>query len=110
MVSLIRTLAICEVTFSTLGTGEVFGETSLIRGDDLSTFSYSAVCDTMTILYRLDKMQITKDQWGTLAKDSKLTSKTASYPDDATLIKSHLDEQKFNRKRDTFIKSLRKNK
>ncbi len=109
MVSLVRTLATCDVIFSTLGTGEVFGEASLVKGDDLSTFPYSAVCDTMTILYRLDKMQIAKDQWK-LITDSKLASKISSYPDDAALIKSHLDQQKFNKKRDIFIKSLRKKK
>jgi CRP-like cAMP-binding protein len=110
IVSLVRTLATCEVNVKTLGAGEVFGETSLFKGNDILTFPHTALCDTMTVLYRVDRMQITKDQSECFANDATLATKIAAYPDDATLIKSHLEEQKFKKQRDIFIRNFRKKK
>ena len=106
MVSLHRSLTTFDTNLITLSKGDVFGEASLLR-DDLSLFPYSARCETMTICYRLDKIQITKDQWQRLESGTKSASKFV-LPDDAILIKSHLDERKFKRQRATFIKALKK--
>ena len=62
----------------------------------------------MTVLYRLDRMQITKDQSECFANDATLATRISAYPDDATLIKSHLEEQKFKKQRDIFIRNFRK--
>jgi CRP-like cAMP-binding protein len=109
IISLHRSLSCGIVQLAKLSGGEFFGETTILDSKDLAKFPYTAVCETIAVVYRVDKKQMQKSDW-----DKEIESiKLMTYPPDNELIKNHFAKRRLQRetvkvwkeiKRDSMIK------
>ncbi len=67
---------------------------------------YSAICDTIAICYRLDKVQIQMEDWDKETFE-KLSTMAVSYPkDDNQLYQAYLDQIRFQRQSKELVHKL----
>lgn len=98
------TISICVANLSA---GEIFGQESILSRNEFAVFPYTAICETWTSCYRLDKMQMTGEDWDAISRE-RLSSYSASYPDDSVLLETHFDEIQFRETSANYVKALRK--
>jgi hypothetical protein len=90
-----------------LSSGDIFGQESILSHNELAVFPYTALCETWTICYRLDKMQMAREDWDAGSRE-RLSSYSASYPDDSVLLQTHFDDLRFRERSASYMKALRK--
>ena len=67
---------------------------------------YSAICDTIAICYRLDKVQIKMEDWDKETFE-KLSTMAVSYPkDDIQLYEAYLNQIRFQRQSKELVHKL----
>ena len=99
----------CVMSVAKLSSGDIFGQESILSRNEFAIFPYTALCETLTICYRLDKMQMTREDWDEATR-RKLSSYSASYPDDSALLQTHFDDIRFRERSINYLKALRKDK
>jgi len=97
----------CNMCVAKLSSGDIFGQESILSRNELAVFPYTALCETWTICYRLDKMQMGRDDWDASSRE-RLSSYSASYPDDSVLLQTHFDDIRFRERSASYVKALRK--
>ena len=115
LVSILRTLRvdvanrpiICDVCVARVCARDVFGETTVLDSEKMGVFPSSAVCETHTVCFRLDKVQIIDGDWD---KKTLLDLKGIAvvYPEDSILLQAHVDHLQFKKQSAQIIKNMRR--
>lgn len=97
----------CEVCVAKICAGDVFGEATVLDPQDgRSAFPSSAVCETQTVCYRLDRVQIeSSGEWDDNTR-AALRDIAVSYPEDAILLQAHIDHLQFKKRSSQIMKKF----
>jgi CRP-like cAMP-binding protein len=104
IVSLHRSLSCGTIPLAKLSGGELFGESTILDSKEMAKFPYTAVCETITVVYRVDKKQMQKSDW-----DKEIESiKLMTYPTDSELIKSFFAKRRLQREKVEVWKKIKR--
>ena len=116
LISLLRTPVveddenIEQICLTQLCSGDIFGEAAALNNNGLGIsglFPSSAICETKTTCYRLDKNQMDLCGWDYNTR-SLLTIMSVKYPDDSILVQAWLDRKRRKKIRKKMQKELGK--
>lgn len=96
-----------EICVAKLYAGDIIGEATILNLNGLGLFPSSVRCETLTTCYRLDIMQVNREDWD-LETRTKLSASSVSYPDDSFLLRSYVNEMQFKKKYLNIIKTIKK--
>jgi hypothetical protein len=96
----------CEICLCKLSSGDIFGEATILDNKEMIVFPTSAKSETLSICYRLDKIQLEKSHWDKETK-RKLIARSVKIQDDSTLLRSHLKQNNFKKKSAVIVRKVR---
>ncbi len=91
---------------SKLSSGDIFGEATILSESEFSVFPTSIVSETLSICFRLDKVQLDENHWDADSK-RKLAERVVIFQDDETLKKTKSDETKMKKQSDLIVRKVR---
>ena len=91
---------------SNLSSGDIFGEVTILSESESIVFPTSIVSETLSICFRLDKVQLQGYPWDDNTK-KKLSTRIIRFQDDETLKKAKLNEVKIKKQSDIIVRKLR---
>jgi CRP-like cAMP-binding protein len=104
IVTLHRKLHCGTVQLGKLSGGDWFGETTILDSKDMANFPYTVICETLTVVYRVDKKQMQKSDWNQELESIKLMT----YPSDDQLIKSYFAKKRLQRQTDEALRIMKR--
>ena len=96
-----------QMCVSKLGSGDIFGEETVLQPNEreMAVFPTTAISETLSICYRLDKIQLEQKHWDYETK-KKLAARSIKFQDDATLLRRHFEQNKFKLKSALIVKKV----
>lgn len=104
ILTLHRKLYCGTVQLGKLSGGDWFGETTILDSKETANFPYTAICETLTVVYRVDKKQMQKSDWNQELESIKLMT----YPSDDQLIKNYFAKKRLQRQTDEALKIMKR--
>lgn len=110
MLSLVRTVhteedakqsKVCQVCVSKLSSGDLFG----VNNSNMTVYTTTAISETLTICYILDKVQMNTDLWDRNTK-RKLEARSIKFQDDVSLLRRHSEQHKFKMRSALIIRKV----
>ncbi len=92
---------------ATLSSGDIFGEATILDSTRETVFETSCYSETLSICYRLDRIQLDMSHWDEETKN-KLMERSIKIQDDSVLLRSQEVQKKF-KKRSALIVSKARN-
>lgn len=96
----------CQICVSKLSSGDIFGEATILSESELTVFPTSIVSETLSICFRLDKVQLERNHWDAQSK-KKLSEMMTTFQDDDTLKKKKSDESKIKKQSELIVRKVR---
>ena len=113
MLSLIRNIPLdhtqetkaCQICVSKLSSGDVFGEATILDEKQMTVFTTSVISETLSICYRLDKLQLERSHWDSDTKRN-LSATSIKFQDDSTLLRLLSEQSKFKMKSELIVRKV----
>ena len=94
-----------SICVAEVGSGDVVGLESILGINESLVYPYTALCETYTICYKLDKTLIQGEEWSGTGLE-KIHSHAISHPGDSVLLQSHFEDMKYKESSTAYLKTL----